>query len=417
MRSQISATVCYTGIIALAWVLHSAGARADTASRQDFAKVERGRYLTAVADCAACHTDAHGAPFAGGKPIETPFGNVLAANITPDPETGIGNWTERDFEAALRQGRLPDGERLYPAMPYPYYTKLSDSDVRDILAYLRTLTPVRHAVQSNQLPFPYNIRTSMRFWDWLYFDPGRYQADPARSAGWNRGAYLVLGPGHCAACHTPKTRLGGDEKSHLLQGYSLQGWFAPNITNDVSRGLGGWSSADIVEYLHNGHNRFAGAAGPMADEVRHSGSEMTQPDLQAIAEYLKGQAGQAASGHALAASDARMKAGSAIYKDLCAACHRDDGHGVPYLIPDLASSAAVASREPTSVLRVIIQGTQTVGTKDEPTAPAMPGFGWQLTDAQIAAVSSYVRNSWGHAASATSASEVGDAREHLQAAR
>lgn len=416
MFSRISTAIIWL-TLAVALVLHSGLSRADTASEQDFAEVERGRYLTAVADCAACHTDAHEAPYAGGKPIETPFGNVLAANITPDPETGIGNWTERDFDVAVRQGRLPDGERLYPAMPYPYYTKLSESDVRDIFAYLRTLPPVHHAVRTNQLPFPYNIRTSMRLWNWLYFEPGSFKADPARSAGWNRGAYLILGPGHCAACHTPKTRLGGDEKGQPLQGYSLQGWFAPNITNDANRGLGAWSSADIVEYLRSGHNRFAGAAGPMADEVRHSSSEMKQPDLEAIADYLKGQSGQAASLHALAVSDPRMKAGSAIYKDLCAACHRQDGHGVPYLIPDLASSASVASREPTSVLRVIIQGAQTVATKEEPTAPAMPGFGWQLTDAQIAAVSSYVRNSWGHAASATSPEDVRDVREHLHAAR
>jgi mono/diheme cytochrome c family protein len=386
-------------------------------SGQDFAQIELGRYLTAVADCAACHTDPANEqqPFAGGRPIETPFGTVVAANITPDGATGIGNWTGQEFEAAVRFGKRPDGKRLYPAMPFPYYTKMSREDVQAIRAYLNTLAPVHHEVETNQLPFPLDIRAGMRVWDALYFDATPFKPDPAKSPAWNRGAYLVQGAGHCGACHTPKGHLGGDRDEQRLQGYSLQGWFAPNITNDKSRGLGEWSNADVEEYLKKGHNRFAGASGPMAEEVMHSSSKMTNADLFAVASYLKDKPGQATADTPLSAGEPLMRAGAAIYQDLCAACHRRDGTGVAYLIPDLAHSSAVASREPTSLLRVVIRGAQTVATQDEPTGPAMPAFGWQLSDVQIAAVTTFVRNSWGHAAPATPVNDVQKARQKLQA--
>jgi len=383
-------------------------------SGQDFTQIDRGRYLTAVADCAACHTLTGDYPFAGGRPIETPFGIVAAPNITPDRASGIGNWTEKQFDVALRAGRRPDGKMLYPAMPFQYYTRLNDADVQAIWAYLKTLEPLHHEVETNRLHFPYDIRAGMRLWDALYFKPGVFKPDPGKSPQWNRGAYLVVGPGHCAACHTPKGILGDDQEKQRFQGYSLQGWFAPSITNDPARGLGNWSSQDLIEYLRTGHNRFAGASGPMAEEVAHSSSKMTEEDLAAIAVYLKDQPGQGTVGKPVSPGNGMMTAGSAIYQDLCAACHRADGTGSAYLIPDLARSSAVASREPTSVLRVIIQGARTVGTRDEPTAPAMPPFGWQLSDPQIAAVSTYVRNSWGHAASATAASDVRKARKDLK---
>ena len=391
-------------------------AAANPPSAQDFTEIERGRYLTAVADCAACHTDpGDKRSFAGGRPIETPFGIVASANITPDRETGIGSWTARQFDAAVRRGKRRDGKRLYPAMPYPYYAKMSEADVQAIWAYLRTLPPVHHEVETNRLPFPWDIRAGMRLWDALYFDASPIKADTAKSQPWNRGAYLVQGAGHCAACHTPKNFLGGDNKKQSLQGYSLQGWFAPNLTNDQNRGLGRWSPDDVIEYLKTGHNRFAGASGPMGEEVGHSSSKMTEADLAAIASYLKGESGQETVDKPLSVGDPMMTAGAAIYQDLCSACHRKDGTGVAYLIPNLAQSSSVASREPTSVLRVIIRGAQTVATEDEPTAPSMPAFGWQLTDDQIAAVVTYVRNSWGHAARPTTTDNVHRARRELQA--
>lgn len=384
---------------------------------QNFALVDRGRYLAVLGDCGACHTDpAQNRPFAGGRLIETPFGNVAAPNITPDRQTGIGGWSDEEFDAALRQGIAPHDTRLYPAMPYPYYTKMSREDVIALRAYLNTVQPVRNVVVANQLPFPYRIRTTMWLWNSLYFTAGEFKTDPTKSPGWNRGAYLVEGPGHCGACHTPKNRLGGDMGGKAYQGYSLQGWFAPDITNDRARGLADWSAADIVQYLKTGHNRVASAAGPMGEEVQDSSSHWSTADLEALAAYLKDRPGQGAQSRPLTQNDERMTAGAAIYGDLCAACHKADGSGVPYLIPDLAASAAVASTQPTSLFQVVLRGAQSVATDQEPTGAAMPAYGWQLDDAQVAAVLTYIRNSWGHAAAPVSAADSRSARASLNRA-
>jgi mono/diheme cytochrome c family protein len=350
--------------------------------RQDFALIQRGRYLVTLADCTACHSDPTrvDSPFGGGRPIPTPFGTLIAPNITPDRQTGIGNWTGQQFDDAVRGGRMPDGRRLYPAMPFPYFARMSAADVRAIRAYLNTVAPMHHAVVSDQLPFPFSIRASMILWDWLYYRPGEWRPRADRSAAWNRGSYIVTGPGHCGACHTPKTFLGGDEGRHALQGYSLQGWFAPDLTADAAHGLAAWTSEDIVEYLKTGHNRFDAASGPMADEVKDSSSGMSAQDLAAVATYLKGEESASSRRAPLPANDPVMIAGAAIYRDVCSGCHKIDGSGVPYLIPDLAGSAAVASREPTTVLEVILHGAASVATREEPTGPQMPSYAWQLDE-------------------------------------
>ena len=283
---------------------------------QNFDQIERGRYLTVAGDCASCHTvPGSGQPFAGGRPIETPFGVVVGANITPDRETGIGAWSDEVFLSALREGKGHEGLLLYPAMPYPYYTKVTERDALAIRAYLNTVRPVRNAVVSNKLPFPFDVREEMTVWNSLYFKGGEFKPDPAKSAEWNRGAYLVEGLGHCGACHTPKSTLGGDDQAHALQGYALQGWFAPNITNDSERGLGGWSVADIVSYLKAGHNAVTAATGIMAEEISLSSSHMTDADLRAIATYLKDLPGQtsvvAGGGFPLRSDDGRRR------RDLC----------------------------------------------------------------------------------------------------
>lgn len=376
-------------------------------SPQDFAQVQRGRYLALAADCAACHSDPAGTgSLSGGRSIPTPFGAVVAPNITPDRATGIGGWSFAQFDGALRVGRMPSGKWLYPAMPYPYYSHMSAEDVAAILAYLQTLPPVRHSVQSDQLPFPFNIRAGMRFWDALYFNPGTYHADTTKSQEWNRGAFLVRGPGHCAACHTPKTSLGGDRTQQPLQGYAVQGWFAPDIAGGEQLGLGHWSTEDVIAYLRTGHNRFAAASGPMADEVSDSTSHLAESDLRAMAVYLKNEPDATTTARSVDAQQPPMKTGAAIYQTMCSACHKGDGTGVAYLFPDLANSSSVAASDPSSVLRVVIHGAQSVATGPEPTAPSMPSFGRQLTDAEIAAVATYVRNSWGHAAPEVSTNEV-----------
>ncbi|PAY06765.1 alcohol dehydrogenase [Bradyrhizobium sp. UFLA03-84] len=383
-------------VVLMVGALVASGGAAVSAGLQDFAAIERGRYLANAADCGSCHTvPGSGQRFAGGRPIETPFGVLVAPNITPDRETGIGAWSDEEFDAALRQGLRRDGKRLYPAMPYPYFTRMSRQDTKDIRAYLSTIAPVHNTVAANKLPFPLNIRTGMFAWDRLYFSPGEFRANPDKSIEWNRGAYLVQGPGHCGACHTPKTLFGGDKASASLQGYTLQGWVAPDITSGEGP-LASWPADDLAQYLKTGHNRFAAAAGLMGEVVDFSTSKLSDADVKAMATYLKDIKGPKAAMDS--SSDQKvLTAGGAIYQDLCSACHKSDGTGVPNLIPDLSHAATVESGDPTTVLRVILQGAQSVATDREPTGPAMPAFGWQLNDVQVAAVASYVRNHWGKA--------------------
>jgi mono/diheme cytochrome c family protein len=404
MRSLLSAGVIVVSLAGAAW-----------ADSQNFDRIERGRYLATLSDCGGCHTVQGGKPYAGGVALQTPFGTLVAPNITPDRETGMGNWSESDFMSAMRDGRGHNGKRLYPAMPYPAYTKMTDEDVRDLRTYLMTIDPVSNKIQSNQLPFPLNIRFAMTVWNALNFKPGRYRTNPNKSVEWNRGAYIVEGPGHCGTCHTPKTFLGGDKTGAPLAGATLQGWFAPNITNDPHKGIGSWSKADIVQYLKTGANAWTLASGPMSEAVTHSTSQMADDDLAAIATYLKdSRDSNAASKPApVAATDSNMKAGAAIYKDSCAVCHRDSGKGEVHLFPSLAGSALVQSDDPTTLVRLVLQGSRAVATAAAPTGPAMPGFDWRLNDAQAAAVLTYIRNSWGNAAAPVDAGTVSKGRSAL----
>jgi mono/diheme cytochrome c family protein len=374
-------------------------AKAGDSDPQEFSQIERGRYLAVLSDCTSCHTvPGSNQPFAGGRAIETPFGNIVAPNITPDPETGIGSWSDDAFDAAVRHGLRRNGSRLYPAMPYTAYTKMSRDDVQAIRAYLNTLIPVRNAVAANTLPFPFNIRTSMRVWNALYFTQGDYKPDSKQSAEWNRGAYLVDGPGHCGACHTPKTFLGGDKTDRYLRGGYLQGWSAPDITGDPRLGLGAWSTADLVAYLKSGHNRVTAATGPMAEVISLSTEHMTDPDLKAIATYLKSLSGNQDQPQPLPKDNPAMVAGAAIFRDQCSACHGIDGKGVAELFPSIADSSMVKSDDPSTSIRIVLRGARSVGTAAQPTAPGMPSYGAQLDDAQIAAVLTYMRNNWGAAA-------------------
>ena len=362
---------------------------------QDFSQIERGRYLTIAGDCAACHTNKGGAPFAGGLPIETPFGVIVGTNITPDPEPGIGAWTDDEFVRALTRGIRRDGAHLYPAMPYPSFTKVTQDDALAIRAYLSTVTPLKNAVKADQLPFPLKIRADMAAWNELYFTPGAYQPVAGKSAEWNRGSYLVEGLMHCGVYHTAKNIAGADKSGERLQGSVLQGWFAPDITNAARHGLAAWSVDDIVAYLKTGHNAFAAASGPMADEVSQSSSKMTEADLRAVAVYLNDQPG------------------AAVYRDECSACHTPEGSGVPELFPCLAGSPAVQSADPTSLIRVVIAGTRSVATDKAPTAPVMPSLAWALDDRAIAAVLTYIRNSSGNAAPAVEKGQVTRMRKDL----
>ncbi|TPG59108.1 cytochrome c [Roseomonas nepalensis] len=405
--------------LAAAALLATAPARA---APDNFDQVERGRYLVTLGDCVACHMSTSGnhqgsQGFVGGRPIETPFGNIVTPNITPDRATGIGTWSADSFYRAMHEGIRPNGARLYPAFPYNYFTRMPREDTDAIFAYLNTLEPVSNAVDRNSLPFPLNIRASMLAWNALFFEPGEFRPDPNRSAEWNRGAYLVEGPGHCGACHTPKNLAGADRDSRRFAGGPLQGWFATNLTGDERTGLGAWSADEIVEYLQKGRNARSAASGPMAEVVEYSTSAMTEPDLRAIAAYLKAPptaAPVAPARTALAADNPQMRTGEAIYVDRCGACHTRSGEGVARMFPRLAGSQVVQQEGSETLLRVVLQGVRAAYSPHAPTSPAMPAFGWRLNDDETAAVTTYIRNAWGNAAPPVSAADAARMRDTLR---
>ena len=386
-------------------------ARADDIS---FAQVQRGKYLVDAADCFACHTAEKGKPFAGGRGIETPFGTIYSPNLTPDRQTGLGGWTNDDFYNAMHFGVAPDGQRLYPAFPYPYFTKLVRDDVMAIWAYLKTLPSVKKQRPPNELIWPLNYRVVMRGWNWIFFKPGEFTPNPQKSAEWNRGAYLVEGSGHCGACHTPKNAFGADKTSQQFQGGLLQDWFIPKINDDPHNGLGSWSIDDVVEYLKTGRNARSGAAALMAEVVANSTSKLSDEDLRAIAIYVKDVSAKPNEA-SRQPEQAFMDAGKAIFSDSCSGCHQANGEGVERMFPPLTHNANVQSADPTTVIRVIVEGAQTVPTTSRPTPFAMPPFNWKLSDEQIAAVATFVRNAWGNAASVVTAEEVKSVRGRLRA--
>ncbi|MBB4569387.1 c-type cytochrome [Rhizobium leucaenae] len=408
-RGTIAISAATIGLAAIASIVVWPSARAQVG---DFALEQRGQYLVNIGDCVACHTEEGGQPFAGGRPLETPFGVIYTPNITPDPETGIGAWTGDQFYRAMHEGVAADGTHLYPAFPYPWFTKVKREDVDAIRAYLRTVAPVRNKRPDNQLVWPLNHSFSMTGWNTLFFSPGTFQPDGKQSAEWNRGAYLVEGLGHCGACHSPKNVLGAVKTSDRFKGSEIETWFAPDLTSNETAGLGRWSLDDIVSFLKTGHNSRTVAYGAMSEVVEDSTSKMTDADLRDIAVYLKTlPASPSSTGDDRAAS----KAGEAIYKDSCSACHQANGQGIPKLFPSLKGSSVVQSRDPLTMLRLILNGGRAASTTENPNNTAMPSFGWKLNDQQIAALSTYVRNAWGNHAAAVPASDVADVRSKVQA--
>jgi mono/diheme cytochrome c family protein len=367
---------------------------------------DAGKYQAALGDCAGCH----GKDLSGGVALMTPFGKLVTPNITPDKDTGIGNYSADDFRAAMKTGVAPGGKRLYPAMPYPYYARMSDSDVAALWSYLKTVKPVKKSVDVNQLHFPFNLRVMMVGWDMMFFDANAHAEDPAKSAAWNRGAYLVNGPAHCGACHSPKNLFGADKGP--LTGAVLQGWYAPDLTSDRNAGLGRWSITDIVDYLQTGRNTHSIASGPMAEAVENSTSQMSDADLNAVAVYLKDLPASRGNGGAATGVEAQMRAGKDGYDINCAACHGQDGRGST-LFPPLAGNPNVLQVRDDTIARAVLAGTRGATTAKAPTAPAMPSLAWKLSNQQAADILTYVRNTWGNAAPAVSAETVERIRGEL----
>ena len=398
--------------VAVATVPASPGAQQAPAADPpvETQQVAYGRALAVIGDCEGCHDRPGGQALAGGLPLNTPVGVIYSANITPDRETGIGTWTADDFWNALHRGVRANGAKLYPAFPYPYFTHVTRQESDALYAYFRTVTPVSYRPPANKLPFPLNIRFLVTFWNMLNF-----KVDAAPTTGPTRGEHIVVGLGHCGACHTPKNLLGGDKRGHELEGGKLDNWFAPALTGDVRAGLGAWPAAGIAEYLKTGRNAHANASGPMGDVVVHSTSQMSDADVAAIAAYLKSQTARLEPAAPATPDPKVMAAGQAIYVDQCAACHAVDGKAAPTYFPPLPGAAVTQSRDPTTVIRFILSGTQTVATDARPTPLSMPSFAWKLDDAQVAAVATYVRNSWGNAAPAVSPGDVARLRRKVAA--
>ncbi|NYT35378.1 cytochrome c [Allopusillimonas soli] len=375
--------------------------------------IQRGRYLAAAGDCISCHTVKGGKPFAGGYPVETPFGTIYSSNITPDLETGIGNWTRDDFYRAMHEGKRKDGKNLYPACPYPWFTKMTREDVDALKAFLDTVEPVRARPPENALIWPLGWRQLVTGWNLLFFEPGEFVADPDKSDLWNRGAYLVHGLGHCAACHTPKNFLGASDHDRFMQGGDAgESWFAPSLTGNGRDGLGSWSTEDIVQYLKTGANRDTASTGPMTEVIMNSTQHLSRKDLLAMATYLKDiPAHKTEDKRREAISADTMTRGKGIYMDQCMGCHMADGRGQKHAFPPLADSPPIQAAKPQTLIQVVLTGDHMADPPELPTGLAMPGFDWKLDDQQVADVLTYVRNSWGNQAPAVSAEQVKAVRE------
>jgi len=371
--------------------------------------IARGKALTTAGDCASCHTADPAKPFAGGKRIDTPFGAVYSPNLTPDRDSGIGGWSDDEFYRALRFGVAPDGSRYYPAFPYPNFTKLIRDDILAIRAYLATLAPIRNAAPPPDLRWPLNYRVVMRGWNWLFLKPGILQPDQQKGTAWNRGRYLVEGPGHCGACHTPKNIFGADKHGQAYGGGRVADMFAPRLDGAERSGLKSWSADDIVEYLQSGRNAKSHAGELMSEVVVNSTSQMSDADVRAIAVYLKDLPAGAPEPAVTPPSAAQMTNGEKIYRGACVACHEVDGSSAPRIYPPLPGNANLQSADPSSTLRIILDGAESVTTPRAPNKGSMPAYP-KLSDQDIADVTTYMRNSWGNAAPVVTADQVAKAR-------
>ena len=393
----------------------------------DTATLEKGRYLAAASDCAACHS-VHGKPeYSGGVSFSLPMGKIYSTNITPDPEHGIGRYTEAQFSRAVREGIRRDGSTLYPAMPFPSYARMTDSDIHALFVYFRKGVPAASvATPDNEIKWPLSMRWPLTFWRWI-FAPTPHKAitrtareftDPQLA----RGAYLVEGPAHCGACHSPRA-ITMQEKSltadggrlYLSGGAVVDGWTPPSLRQENRTGLGRWREEDIVAFLKTGRAETGSVFGSMTSAVLHGTQKLTDEDLRAIAHYLKSlqaaDQSQTPWTYDPTITDQLHKAdlssqGARVYIDRCAACHRTDGKGYPAVFPPLAGNPVVMQTDPVSLVHIVQAGATLPAMTAAPSSFTMPAFNHKLTDQQIADVVTFIRHAWGNNASPISAEEV-----------
>jgi mono/diheme cytochrome c family protein len=388
--------------------------------------IERGRELVILADCTSCHTARGGAPFAGGHAIPTPFGTFFSPNITADVRTGIGSWSAEDFWHALHNGYAKDGTLLYPTFPYTNYTRISRHDADAMYAYLKSVPPVSRANRPHELAFPYNHRLLLLAWRYLFFRPGVYEPDLARSPEWNRGAYLTQGLGHCSACHEARNAWGAIRSKHNPSGGLVLSWYAPALTSSGEAGVQDWSDADIVRLLKTGQigsasatsSRQASTMGPMADVVYNSLQYVRGEDLQAMAVYLKSLPATIPRSRweffrvQHPATVRTLSEGGQIYTRHCATCHGDHGEGRQPAGPPLAGNRAATMSSDINPIRIVLFGGYPPGTAGNPRPFGMPPYLTTLSDTEVGEVLSYVRASWGNGAPAVSGDDVAQNREN-----
>ena len=380
--------------------------------------VSRGKYVYELADCAACHTRPHGKTLAGGLGLATPVGVIYTTNITPDRGTGIGGYSFTDFARAVRLGVRPDGTRLYPAMPYTAYAKMSDEDLQDLFAYLqKDIAPVDQAPRANTIPWPWNMRWPIAFWNVAFFDSSRFAADPSKDAQWNRGAYVVEALEHCGECHTPRHVSQNLDNSQKFAGAVLQGWKAYNITASKQSGVGGWSDAELATYLSTGHaDGHSSASGPMAEAIDNSLRYATADDIHAIIGYLRSigaiENSTVIARNPPAATEAPPPSGlgEQVFAGNCANCHDWDGKGVQSPYASLLGSRTVNDPDATNLKAILIGGSNAPMPIEH---AFMPPFSRGHSSDELAAVANFVNAYFGDGTARVTATDIDQARKSL----
>lgn len=375
------------------------GVLADSSTTSDDI-VARGEYLARAGNCMGCHTARGGADFAGGRRLTSDFGIFYTPNLTPDRDSGIGNWTKEQFWQAMHHGQRPDGSPMYPACPYPSFTHIERNDTDAIYTYLHSLPAVQQDNPEHDLSFPASIRSVMSIWQSLFFDPGTFEPDPSESASWNRGAYLVQGLGHCMTCHTQRNRLGATLEDDDVAGAHVSGWYAPSLHSSAEAGLQLWSPDKSVQLLRAGKSGDASMLGPMADVVYNSLQYLTEEDVRAMTDYLRSLPDREISSStrqpqiAPERLESVMVRGQEIYESNCMDCHGDAGQGT-VAASALVGNRAVTLADPTNVINVIRHGGYPPSTRGNPRPFGMPPF-YDLSAADVAAVATYIRRNWGN---------------------
>jgi nicotinate dehydrogenase subunit B len=383
--------LCFS--IFLVWAHRPAIPPIDPPARSSFsaAEIARGAQLATLGNCASCHTRDGGPSYAGGRPMETPFGTLYGANITPDPDTGIGRWSLAAFRRALREGVRRDGAHLYPAFPYDRLSKIDDRDIAALYAFLMTRQPIQAEEPSNRLYPPLGFRPLLAGWKLLFFAPQQFKPDPTKSPEWNRGAYLVEGLAHCASCHSPRNAFGAEKLDNAYGGGEADGWRAPPL-NRSTAAVGGWSADDLQQYLLYGVSLRHGAAGGPMGEVTFNMARSPRPDVRAVSVYIASLMGEPRAVKPWGDGDARATAsfpqGASLFGGACASCHAPNSRMITEGRPGLEVSTALADDDPRLAIQTLLAG---IRPPTGPAGPFMPPFRASLNDADLAALLNYTR--------------------------